>query len=241
MGRPKKSETGDTNTQESPAYVRVADRLREDILSGTWAMGKHVPMSHLTSRYGVSGMPIRDALNQLVGEGLVQIQANKGFVISDVDEQFLHNIYDIRSVVIPMLAAKAAKRIDNSTLEEVEELGRQFAEAARSGRTADALKLNRIFHRTIYKAAENPMALEILQGRVSLIFALRLKQGYRDERVETIIAEHDAIISALHARDPEWCESATRVHVLSGKMGIFKHFITNGHLRPKLVDAQKQK
>jgi len=88
---------------------------------------------------------------------------------------------------------------------------------ARAGEVVEALRLNRLFHRTIADAAENPMAVEILEGRSALIYALRRRHGYDAAKVDNVAAEHGAILRALRARDPEWAESAARAHCLSAR------------------------
>src|SRR3712207_3392027 len=61
-----------------PIYVRVREQLRTDILQGVFAPGERIKIAELSKRYGVSQMPVREALQMLQGEGLVTIAPNKG-------------------------------------------------------------------------------------------------------------------------------------------------------------------
>lgn len=200
-----------------PAYLQVAQRIREDILSGVWAMGSRLPISQIVEQYGVTAMPVRDALNQLLGEGLVTNEAHKGFAIPNVNDTFISDYFDLRRAIESMLTGRAATRIDELTLDKVEETAERFVHSARAGDVVEALRLNRLFHRTINLAAGNPMALEILEGRSALIFALRRKHGYSSEKIASVEAEHAAIIRALRAHDTEWAETAARAHCLSAR------------------------
>lgn len=201
----------------TPAYLLIAQRIREDILSGVWAMGSRLPINQIVEQYGVTAMPVRDALNQLLGEGLVTNEAHKGFAIPEVDQVFISNYFELRRAIESMLTGRAASRIDDATLDLVEDAAAQFVHHARAGEVVEALRLNRHFHRMINQSAGNPMALEILEGRSSLIFALRRKHGYSAEKIANVEAEHATILRALRARDPEWAEAAARAHCLSAR------------------------
>ncbi|MBL8228105.1 MAG: GntR family transcriptional regulator, partial [Bryobacterales bacterium] len=61
-----------------PVYLRVRERLRADILSGRFGPGERIKIAELSKRYGVSQMPVREALQMLQGEGLITIAPNKG-------------------------------------------------------------------------------------------------------------------------------------------------------------------
>lgn len=202
---------------QAPAYLQIAQRIREDILSGVWPMGTRLPINQIVEQYGVTAMPVRDALNQLLGEGLVTNEAHKGFAIPDVDDAFISNFFELRRAIESMLAGRAATRIDDVTLDHVEDIAERFVVSARAGDVVEALRLNRLFHRTINQSAGNPMALEILEGRSALIFALRRKHGYSAEKIDNVATEHATILRALRARDAEWAEAAARAHCLSAR------------------------
>jgi DNA-binding GntR family transcriptional regulator len=200
-----------------PAYLQIARRLREDILSGVWPMGTRLPIAQIVESYGVTAMPVRDALNQLLGEGLVTSEAHKGFAIPQVDAEWIANFFELRRAVESMLTARAATRITPEALDGLDAVADRFVAAAQAGEVVEALRLNRLFHRTINEAADNPMAIEILEGRSALIYALRRRHGYDAAKVEAVAAEHGAILRALKARDPEWAEAAARAHCLSAR------------------------
>ncbi|MDH4442468.1 MAG: GntR family transcriptional regulator [Rhizobium sp.] len=207
-----------------PAYLVIAQRIREDILSGVWPMGARLPINQIVEQYGVSAMPVRDALNQLLGEGLVTNVAHKGFAIPVVDSAYIGDFFELRRAIESLLTGRAATRIEDTTLDFVEETAGQFVHRARAGDVAEALRLNRLFHRTINQSAGNPMALEILEGRSALIYALRRKHGYTADKITDVENEHAAIVRALRARDPEWAEAAARAHCHSARASSLRAF-----------------
>ena len=88
----------------------VEQRLRNDIVSGAFAFGSRLVMEDLASRYGVSHMPIREALRVLHGEGLVVIEPNRGAHVRPMYSGFIEDLFDMRAAVETMLARRAAQR-----------------------------------------------------------------------------------------------------------------------------------
>ena len=73
--------------------------------------GSRLTLEQLASRYSAGHMPIREALRQLQGEGLVVLTPNRGARVRAVDIEFVRNIFDLRMAIAPMLARRAAERI----------------------------------------------------------------------------------------------------------------------------------
>lgn len=80
-------------------YSKVREQLRHDILSNYFAPGARLKILDLVKLYNVSQMPIREALQQLQGEGLVVIEQHKGAYVRHIDKKFVSNIYDVRRVI----------------------------------------------------------------------------------------------------------------------------------------------
>ena len=87
----------------TPTYARVCELLRKDILSGQFPPGARLKIAELSQAYGVSQMPIREALQQLQGEGLLDILPNRGASVRTVDARMVRNIYDLRGAIESML------------------------------------------------------------------------------------------------------------------------------------------
>ena len=88
----------------------VQQRLRNDIVSGAFPFGSRLVMEDLASRYGVSHMPIREALRVLHGEGLVVIEPNRGAHVRPIYAGFIEDLFDMRAAIETMLARRAAER-----------------------------------------------------------------------------------------------------------------------------------
>src|SRR6478735_7628995 len=88
----------------------IAKRLRADIIAGALPFGSRLRIDELASRYGVSHMPVREALRELHGEGLVIIEPNRGARVRSFHIGFVEDLFDLRSAIETMLARRACER-----------------------------------------------------------------------------------------------------------------------------------
>src|SRR5258708_39086223 len=91
---------------------RVLDSLRDRILSGAYAVGFHLRESQVAAELGVSRTPIREALQRLAVEGLIDLYPNRGARVAGWSEQELEEIFGLRILLESYGARLAAPRID---------------------------------------------------------------------------------------------------------------------------------
>ena len=180
---------------------RVAADLRRRILEGEFAPGQRLKLDELATLCGVSHMPIREALRELEGEGVLDVLPHRGATIRGVDERFVTNFYDLRGAIEGMLAGRCAERIDPAGLAALRSAV-EDVEVAVTRRDAEGIvAANRRYHDVVNSAADNPEALRMLaQGRV-LADALRIRFGYGRGRTDAIVAEHAELARAIAQRD----------------------------------------
>ncbi len=190
-------------------YQRVRDRIRADILAGKIAPGTRLKISDIAERYGLSHMPVREALQQLQGEGLVQLSPNRGASVRRMDAAFIRSLFDIREALEGFLTRQAAERITPAVMEDLQALQDRYDAAVERGETKACIPLNIAFHRTILQVTGNEEALRLLDQHTSLIMALRSRVGYAPDRPSTIQREHRALLDALARGDGD---AAQRIH-----------------------------
>ena len=194
--------------------TRVADEIRRRILYGELAPGQRLKIDELAALCDVSHMPIREALRELQGEGVLDVYPHRGAVIRGVDRRFVRNFYDVRAAIEAMLAARCAERADAQARSALADAAAAF-EAA--GDAKARVAADRHFHHAINAAADNPQALRMLaQGRL-LAEALRLRFGYGGGRVDAIFAEHRDLLRAIHAGDAEKAAEVASRHCLGAR------------------------
>lgn len=188
---------------KTTAYSWVRSKLREDIFSGALKPGSKLTVSALAERYGVSPMPIRAALQELRGEGLIDGEPRRGAKVRPLDADFVENLFDLRIAVLALLYRRCVRFITNADIERIEEI-QDALEAASAARDFEAIRrINYGFHCAIHFIANNPEAAQVIERNWILIDALRAQLGFLEGRLEAMNENHRRIIEALRQRDAE--------------------------------------
>ena len=204
----------------TPTYMRLRDQVRADIVSGIWPLGSHVTLSELASHYEVSAAPVREALLQLQGEGVIAMRMNRGAVIPLVDAKYIDNLYRLRGAIQSMLVRDAARMAIPEQVNRMMELASVYENAAQSSDTAGCVEANRSLHRHIDSIGDNPLAVDLLQGRSTLADAFRRSVGYGSGRLELVVAQHRKIVRAVAAGDEEKAVQAMLEHTDSSRVDL---------------------
>lgn len=196
---------------------RVAAELRRRILHGQITPGSRLKLEELATQLDVSHMPVREALRELESEGLLELFPHRGAVIKGVDARFVRNLYDVRGAIEGMLTERCAEGVDAAGVRELTALVDAHEKAA-AGRDSEAILVaNRRLHEAINGFANNPEALRMLQrGRV-LVDALRLRYGFGQGRIESIVAEHRTLLRAIERHDAERAGGIARRHCMRAR------------------------
>jgi DNA-binding GntR family transcriptional regulator len=206
--------------------LRVRDELHAAILSGSLKPGERLRAEALAQRFGTSRTPIREALLVLEAEGLVEVEPNRGAVVRAFDAGDLRELYDLRAVIEPLAAARAAERIGDRDVARLRELC-ELAET-HDGDSATAIEslisLNEEFHGVVLAAA----------GSVRLTNAMRAVGGiprvfktvfWRTEaqRAQSLFC-HRELVAALDAHHAALAEAVMRMHIIGAQE--FLHQVT---------------
>ncbi len=203
-----------------PAYARLRDQLRADILAGHWAPGTHRTLGALAAEHGVSMSPVREALLALEGEGLVEIRQHRGAVVPVLDAKLFEDLYDLRGALQSLLARRAAERAKPAQIAAMARHEAAYAAAAETGDAATALDANEAFHDALEEAADNPQATALYKARSAFVNAVRLRLGFGGQRMVEATAQHRAILAAIVARDPEAAAAAAFRHSMAAKRDL---------------------
>ncbi len=203
----------DGNAVERPAHVRVAEKLRHDLMCGKYAPGEVMTLRKLAAQFNVSPMPVRDALRQLVAErALVVINANRSVAVPMPDMQHLLDIIHVRMLLEGSAAERAAL---NSTPEKIAELEHLLERCDRAG-AAGFLSANRDFHFAVYATSGSNVFLPLIES-LWLQFGPYLRQvsDLIGPTFRTDISEHHSLIAAIANHDPETARKAVEDDISS--------------------------
>jgi len=195
-------------------------RIRDDIVSGTLRFGERITMDALACRYGVSHMPVREALRQLQGEGLVQIEPNRGARVRSIDSSFVENLFEIRTALEVMMVRRAAARCTPSDIAELQGIEATLEQHIVAGDHALLVAENRRFHQAINRCAANADALPLIDKHWMLLAALWRHYGYGQDRFTGVANDHQNLIQALAAHDQEAAAMIMGAHATKAKLGL---------------------
>lgn len=140
----------------------VVDVLRGAIVSGEMRPGELYSASGLAERFGISATPVREAMLELVKQGLVEVVRNRGFKVTEISEADLDHITQIRQLLEPTAAAEAVPHIAAGELAALRELASAIVAAAAEGNLVSYINADREFHLRLLRAAGNHRLVRIV-------------------------------------------------------------------------------
>lgn len=213
-GRP----AGDGPPPSFPEHVR--QRLEQDIIAGVLAPGERVTEGSLAQRMGISRTPVREAMRLLESRGLILHQRGRGaYVAHRTSFDEAKTLYELRLPIEGHLAAAAAEEISEDDLRALEAIQTELAELSASERTTvdrrTVIGLDHDFHWTIYNVASSDL-VSIVATYWGRLLREVYDRVYAARPPVTFAAEHERVIAALRAHDPEDARAAMQAHIRSG-------------------------
>lgn len=204
--------------------MRAAERaytwVRDGILKGRQAAGSRLTEQELAEAVGVSRTPIREALRRLHAEGLVHFKPNHGAIVASFAPHDAEEIFEVRAVLEPLGALRAATRATASEIADLRVLAEQQMRESISRRGAYLTRigeLNDRFHRLIQHASNSRRLTKALSGILEAPLILRTFSEYTDSELRRSADQHLELVQALEARDPEWAHGIMRAHIMTGR------------------------
>jgi len=218
--RPSSLDTDETHLLiGSPLHDQTTSNLRDLIVEGSFPPGSRLVEADLCRRLRVSRTPLREAFKVLSGEGLIELQPNRGAMVARVTADEVRELFAVIAELESMAAILCSKAWSIDEFTQLETMHREMLELHTSGQRHDYFAINDRIHRTIVALSGNRIlaithARLIARARRARYQALLLS-GRWDESV----AEHESMMDALRARKGKQAARILRNHVLAtGKL-----------------------
>ena len=140
----------------------ITERLRQAIITGAIRPGERIRVADLERKFGVSHIPIREALRRLQSEGFVEISPRRTTIAAGVDLSDLANIYDLRRIIEVEIGRRSVSRMTKSDIETVRLALVNFQAVANDPSSAEFWERHRNFHRALLEPAANPTVQRVL-------------------------------------------------------------------------------
>ena len=188
-------------------------KMHQAILEGHFQPGERLYEQKLCDLLGVSRTAVREALRQLEGEGLVNLIANKGPVVTELTQDDARDIYQVRETMEGLAASLFAMRGDEAPLAELEETVDRLEECLKQGDSSCLLKIKNDFYEVLSRGCGNLVVHSVLQSLLARVTLLRATSLCQPDRPPQSLIEIKKIVAAIRARDPRAARQASEEHV----------------------------
>lgn len=191
---------------------QAVEVLRELIVNGTIQAGGRINEAELAAELGISRGPLREGIQRLGAEGLIEFRGNRGAYVRDVTIEDAKQMYEAREVFEVAAARLATQR---ATETEIAELERQIAEvdALLQVNSDSAYPIDADFHKRILELSKNPYLERCGNELHAQLRIARLRSGNRPERTREALEEHRAVLVAIAKRDQEGAAEMMAKHI----------------------------
>lgn len=206
-----------------PASTRASERayqeIRALILTGDVAPGSPLTEEALAEIVGVSRTPVREALRRLEVELYVRRSESQRLFVANWSRDDLAEMFALRAMLEAHAAARAATRISEAALADLHAINARITAAvSRAGANggpdiAAFLPENRAFHEVIIREAASPRLALILATLVEQPLVRHTAIRYSAEELSRSANEHNQLLQAFGARDPDWARAIMTAHI----------------------------
>jgi DNA-binding GntR family transcriptional regulator len=175
----------------------VAEELRRRIVDGEFKSGFQLRQDALAAEFGVSRIPVREALMQLEAEGLVKIHPHRGAIVSELSTEEIEELFELRALLEPRLLKASAPRLTEADYGRLNEILQEYASELRAMHISRWGELNGEFHMVLYQHARQPRSLAIV--------ANLLQESDRHTRLQLSLTKGMERAATEHAELLELC------------------------------------
>ena len=182
---------------------RVVTALQQAIITGVYKPGQRLVERELGERFGVSSIPVREALQELENRGLVTKRLNHGCTVINLTHEEVERICALRRVLEPKVTEWAAERITPGEVRELEQQLGRVSQAADAGDISAFFLEDLVFHRRIWEIAGNVYAARSLESVLGSLFASGLirARGTDGPDLQWEVKKHERLLEALRRHD----------------------------------------
>lgn len=199
----------------SRASEQAYATIRAHLLSGAVKAGEQLTEDQLSQITGVSRTPVRDAVRRLEDELLLVRSDTKRLFVADWSRDDIEEMFTLRQMLECHAAERAAKRLSRAQIAALEALNRDL-KAAIEETPPDVtrfLDANRAFHEAIIEAADSPRLGQLLAKLIEAPVVLRTARTYSQGDLRQSARDHDELVAAFAARDPDWARAVMGSHL----------------------------
>ena len=206
----------------------VAEDLRRRIINGDFASGFQLRQDALAAEFGVSRIPVREALMQLEAEGLVKIHPHRGAIVSELSTEEIEELFELRAILEPRLLKASAPRLNEDDYGRLHAILQEFSLALEAQHVSRWGELNTELHMVLYRHAGQPRSLSIVANLLQECdrhTRLQLSLAGKREQAE---AEHAELIRLCAAGEVRAACALLKTHIGNAGQSL-RDFLAEHH------------
>lgn len=191
----------------------VAEQLHEEILSGAIPAGSHLRLNELAGRLQISPMPVREAVRRLEALGLVDQHPHRGAFVRPLSLADFEDTMNVRVMLERAAVERAAAAFTPAAARHAHELLAGYRELLAADRRVEAREAHTAFHFALYRAAGSRWLLHAIEPVWRNGERYRFAAADVALSADAVVAEHEAILDACRAGQPERAGAALARHL----------------------------
>jgi DNA-binding GntR family transcriptional regulator len=196
-------------TGEDPS---VFELIREDIIEGRLRANERLVVADLAQRHGTSTNPVREALQQLRGEGFVIITPNRGARVRPIDEDFIRDITEVTVLIEPFLVRWFVGMATEEDIIELERIQGLIEENAFKDPVLHS-EIDTAFHTLMYERHYNRHVAQLWWRNREVLRAVTRRMDYTLARRSAVIRDHRELLQCIKDQDADRAAETIARHV----------------------------
>jgi DNA-binding GntR family transcriptional regulator len=199
---------------------QAVEVLREMLLSGALGQGDRINEVELASRLGISRGPLREAIQRLGAEGIIELRPNQGAFVRSISPEELGQLFEVRELIEGKATALVAVRASSADIARLREHVEVVGKSQRAGESYP--RSGGDLHRLILEMCGNPYLQLVGHDMQNQVRLARIQANRGPGWATSVYEEHDLIVRALEQRDPERASAAMVEHLRSSVKHLWR-------------------
>jgi DNA-binding GntR family transcriptional regulator len=190
----------------------IYELIREDIIEGRLSANERLVVADLAERHGTSTNPVREALQQLRGEGFVILNPNRGARVRPIDEEFIRDISEVTALIEPFLVRWYVGMATHEDIAELERLQGLIEDNAFKDPVLHS-EIDTAFHTLMYERHYNRHVAQLWWRNREVLRAVTRRMDYTLARRAAVIRDHRQLIQCIKDQDADLAAETIGRHV----------------------------
>lgn len=211
--------------KEKTLNRQVYHELLRKLIEAEISLGAQLDERSLAAEMGVSRTPVREAIIQLVREGLVDYYPYRGHFVKMWTPKEVNDLFEVRKVLEALAVRLAVRKLSQDDLDEVRGIVDDIQAALRQGDIEGFSEADRCFHNTIIQKTGNQTLIDGLERLACQIQVIRTIANRAPDLVERMLNEWPRIMTALETRDAERSAELMLSHIEDARKTVVGHLL----------------